>query len=120
VILERLDLEAVARLVGLLDGEELRRMAALCFSDEHLNRAVALDTPALARLFRAGDHDDIERCMCRLPPDVVLRILPGMPDERRRALEKTLDRGYSVGGGSTGLRADRLWAALRLRRLFRR
>lgn len=119
VILERLDLEAVAKLVHLLDGEELRAMAALCFSDDHIGRAIALDTPALTRLFRGGDHDDVERCVRRLPPDVVRRILPSLPDERRRALEKTYGQG-PFRLPAAGIRADRVLAALRLRRLFRR
>ncbi len=118
VILERLDLGAVARLVSLLDGEELRRMAALCFSEPHLGRAVALDLPALTRLCQAGDHDDVERCVRRLPPELVRRILPALGDERRRALERSIGR-VPRGGGPAGQRAERIWAALRLRRLFR-
>jgi len=122
VILERLDAESVGKLVGLLDGEELRQMASLCFSEAHVGRAVALDVPALVRLCRSGDHDDIERCMRRLPNEIVRRVLPALPDERRRALERSIERSPAKlgGGSSSGQRADRFWAALRLRRLFQR
>lgn len=118
VILERLDAEAICKLVQLLDGEELRQMAALCFSEPHVGRAVALDATALTRLFRAGELEDVERCARRLDPEPLRRVLATLPDERRRALERGV--GKLRGGGATGLRAERLWAALRLRRLFRR
>jgi len=120
VIFERLDAEALCKLVQLLEGEELRQMAALCFSEGHLERAVALDAPALARLCRAGDLEDVERCVRRLEPESQRRVLAALPDERRRALERHAGGKTRVGGGATGLRAERLWAALRLRRLFRR
>jgi|GEM_PF-2439661 len=119
LMLERLDPDAVGKLVSLLDGEELRQMAALCFSAAHVGRAVALDVPSLVRLCRSGDHDDIERCMRRLPTDIVGRILPALPDDRRRALERSIMRSLRTSSAA-GQRAERFWAALRLRRLFRR
>ena len=122
VILERLDAESVGKLVSLLEGEELRQMAALCFSEAHVGRAVALDVPSLVRLCRSGDHYDVERCMRRLPTEIVRRILPALPDEQRRSLERSIERTprTSLGGGAAGQRAERFWAALRLRRLFQR
>lgn len=118
IMLERLDTEAICKLVQLLDGEELRQMAALCFSEPHLGRATELDAQALARLCRAGDLEDVERCARRLAPEILGRVLAALPEERRRAIERGV--GKPRGGGVTGLRAERLWAALRLRRLFRR
>lgn len=120
-MLERLDPEAIARLIGLLDGEELRKMAALIFSEPHLGRAVALDEPSLVRLARAGDFDDVERVLRRLPRDVVRRVLAELPEEAQRALSRGLDaapgptpRARPIGA------ADRFFAAFRLGRLFRR
>ena len=96
-------------------------MAALCFSEAHLGRAIGLDVPALARLCRAGDLEDVERCAGRLAPDALRHVLATLPDERRRALERHLERfGNKPRGSVTGQRAERFWAALRLRRLFRR
>ena len=70
---------------------------------------------------RAGDLEDVERCAGRLAPDALRHVLATLPDERRRALERHLERfGNKPRGSVTGQRAERFWAALRLRRLFRR
>ena len=114
VFLERLDPEATAKLVALLDGEELRQMAALCFSEAHLGRTVALDVATLTRLCKAGDLGDVERCMRRLPTDIVHRVLPALSDERRRALAKSFAREVV----ELPVR-HRFWGASKLRRLFR-
>ncbi len=115
VFLERLDPEATAKLVSLLDGEELRQMAALCFSEPHIGRTIALDVATLIRLCKAGDHDDVEHCLRRLPTDVVRRVLPALSDARRRALAKSFSREMVPALPAR----DRFWGALKLRRLFR-
>lgn len=113
-MLDRLEPDAVGRLIGLLDGEELRKMAALVFSEPLLGRAVALDVPSLVRLAKAGDVDDVGRVLRRLPRDVVRRVLAALPEDQRKALERGLGAPSQPGP------ADRFFAALRLRRLFRR